>query len=384
LRGSCAVATNRADRNRNREAPMITIRSVEALEPGQVIWDDKVIGFGARRQLDAIAYVIKYRVHGKQRFVTLGRHGVLTPDQARREAKRLLGEAAGGNDPARDKSTALGKVIEEYLRYAEKTQRPSTYGDTKRYLKVNWEPLHGCPIAKLKRRDVAKELARIEANHSPTVAARARAALSAFFNWAIGEGYDLVANPVTGTNRPSEPKSRERVLTDDEIKLVWSTSGDDDYGRMVKLLLLTGQRRDEVGRMSWDEIDLDRRLWTIPDWRTKNRQEQIVPLTDEVLSLLPERRDGFVFGNGQGFSGWSKAKSRTFPDLEFRHHDLRRTCATVLADRLGVLPHIVEAILNHISGHKAGVAGVYNRAKYLPQMREALDLWAKHIAAITA
>jgi integrase len=374
---------------------MITIRSVDALEPGQVIWDDKVIGFGARRQLNAVAYVIKYRVHGKQRFVTLGRHGVLTPDQARREAKRLLGEAAGGNDPARDKSTALGKVIDKYLEYAEKTQRPSTYGDTKRYLKVNYESLHGCPIAKLKRRDVTKELAKIEAKHGPIVAARARAALSAFFNWAIGDGYDLVANPVTGTNKPPEPKSKERVLSDTELTEIWSACGDDDYGRIVRLLMLTAQRRDEVGGLMRSEIIGD--LWTIPGERTKNHQEHKVPLSAPALEIIEKalgstNRD-FAFGSGprkngdkdRGFSGWSKSKAELDKQIsvtDWTLHDLRRTAATVMADKLGVLPHIVEAILNHISGHKAGVAGIYNRARYLPQMRESLDKWAAHIAGI--
>src|SRR5262245_2944043 len=113
----------------------ITMRSVQALKPGEVIWDNRVPGFGARRQQNAVAYILKFRLHGVQRFVTLGRHGVLTPDEARRKAKRMLGSAAGGSDPATPKGDAIGAVANEYLAWAEKNQRPSSYGDTERYLR---------------------------------------------------------------------------------------------------------------------------------------------------------------------------------------------------------------------------------------------------------
>src|SRR6516225_4187443 len=106
---------------------MITIRTVQSLKPGAIIWDKKLPGFGARRQRDAVAYVVKYRVNGKQRFVTLGRHGALTPDSARRKAKQILGAVAGGDDPAATRSDAVGKVIEDYLAWAEPRLRPSSF-----------------------------------------------------------------------------------------------------------------------------------------------------------------------------------------------------------------------------------------------------------------
>ena len=129
-------------------------------------------------------------------------------------------------------------------------------------------------------------------------------------NWAIGEGV-AETNPVTGTNRAS-PVSRDRVLTDDELRAVWSACRDDDYGRIVRLLLLTGQRRDEVGGMRWAELDFDRGLWIIPGPRTKNSREHIVPLSAPMLSLIPDRDPArqAVFGHPhRGFSGWSKAKA---------------------------------------------------------------------------
>jgi integrase len=398
----------------------ITIRAVQALKPGETIWDaghnEAVRGFGIRRQRGDAVYVIKYRVFGRQRFVTIGRHGSpWTPETARREAKRLLGLVASGKDPQTEKAEArakaadtLGKVADDYLKYAKKKQKPRSYAETKRHLLINWKPLHVASVFHLHRRHIAARLAQIETERGAVSAARARAALSAMFNWAMREGFEIPANPVFGTNRPTEPKSRQRVLTDDELAEIWATCRDDDHGRIIKLLALTGQRRDEVGGMRWSEIDEDKKLWTIPGTRTKNHRAHIVPLSDSALALVaasPRRTDrDYVFGEGprrngddqRGFSGWSKAKAaldqrilearqRTDPKakrLPWRLHDLRRTCATVMADRLGVLPYIVEAVLNHVSGHKAGVAGVYNRAQYEGEVRDALTKWAEHVSGI--
>ena len=152
---------------------------------------------------------------GEQRFVTIGRHGApWTPDQARREAKRLLGLVADEKDPAAEKKEAkanatdtLFKIANEYLRYAQRKQRPRSYTETKRHLLTNWKPLHAVSVFHLRRRQVAGRLREIETESSPTTAARARTALSAMFNWAIREGLDIAANPVFGTNRPAEPRA---------------------------------------------------------------------------------------------------------------------------------------------------------------------------------
>jgi integrase len=230
------------------------------------------------------------------------------------------------------------------------------------------------------------------------------------FNWAIREGLDIPANPVLGTNRPAQPRSRERVLTDRELGEIWTALGDDDYGRIVKLLVLTAQRRDEVGGMRWTELDSDMNVWTIPSTRTKNHREHTVPLTEVALALIPARRESrdHLFGDGprrkgdsyRGFSGWSKSKAaldarilaarqkaadtrvEAKPLPDWRLHDIRRTAATMMADRLGVLPHIVEAVLNHVSGHRAGVAGVYNLARYKVEIRAALRGWADYVNGI--
>jgi integrase len=364
----------------------INLRAVGGLGPKATIWDDAVKGFGARRQTsDAVTYVLKYRAAGRQRFFTIGRHGSpWTPDTARREAKRLLGLVASGADPAdeRGASSSLKALCDAYLVVAKARQRPRTYLETQRHLLVAWGPLGQLPLPEVSRRAVAERLAAL----GPGVTAiRARAALSACFVWAIREGL-AEANPVAGTNRPPEPRSRERVLSDGELAAIWRACGDDDYGRIVRLLALTAQRRDEVGAMRWDEI-VDG-VWTLPRTRTKNHREHTLPLSEAMLALLPDPREGreFVFGAGAGaFSGWSQSKARLDARAGvagWRLHDLRRTAATVMADRLGVMPHIVEAVLNHVSGHKAGVAGVYNRATYRAEMRRALEAWGEHVAMV--
>jgi integrase len=387
----------------------ITIRAVQALQPGATIWDaghrEAVRGFGVRRQLGAPVYVIKYRVLGKQRFLTIGPHGApWTPDKARREAKRLLGLVAEGKDPADARAQArlaaadtLRKVADAYLNHAKQKQRPRTYSEIERYLLVVWKPLHRVPIFDIRRRHIASRLAEIETQRGAVSAARARTALSAMFNWAIREGFDLPANPVLGTNRPVQPKSRDRVLTDAELSAIWRACRDDDYGRIVRLLILTAQRRDEVGGMRRSEIDPAGARWIIPGSRTKNHRDHSLPLSGPALALieasLQQTNRDFAFGLGphRGFAGWSKSKAAidarisaaSGPVPAWTIHDLRRTAATIMADRLGVLPHIVEAILNHISGHRAGVAGVYNRARYEAEVREALQRWADYVEGIT-
>jgi integrase len=390
----------------------ISIRAVEALGPGDALWDAEhksaVRGFGVRRQRDAATYVVKYRVAGRQRFLTIGPHGApWTPEKARREAKRLLGLVAEGRDPADERAQAaqqaadtLGLLVDQYLGHAKQKQKPRTYVETERHLRVAWKPLHRQSIFSLSRRHIATRLGALAAERGPIAATHARAALSALFNWAIAEGYEIGANPVLGTNRPSAGKARDRVLTDAELRAIWLACDDDDYGRMVRLLMLTAQRRDEVGGMRWPELSDG--TWTIPGARTKNHREHSLPLSGAALALIeaqPRRNDrDFVFGDGprksgdrhRGFSGWSKSKAaldariaaKGEPLPHWTIHDLRRTSATVMADRLDVLPHIVEAILNHVSGHRAGVAGVYNRARYAGEMREALDRWAQEVLRI--
>ena len=235
---------------------------------------------------------------------------------------------------------------------------------------------------------VAAELRTISKERGAFAADRGRSTLSAFFGWAIGEGI-VETNPVVGTNKQSKNVSRERVLTDAEIVAIWNAAPANDFGRIVKLLMLTGQRRDEIADLQWAEIVED--AIALPAARTKNSRPHDVPLSPQAQAVLAECVErvgrGYVFGRGEaGFSGFGKAKERLDEAsgvTGWTLHDLRRTAATRMAD-LGVQPHVIEAILNHISGHKGGVAGIYNRSTYAAEKRAAMMLWGNHIRILLA
>jgi integrase len=344
--------------------------------------------------------VLQYRPIGQRnaKRITLAAVDALSLDEARREARKLLAKALTGTDPHAEKAAAkaqaaetLGAVADVYLRHCEKHQKPGTFYQTKLHLTKHWAPLRPLPFRKVRRADVAARLNQLRETSGGVSANRSRSALSAMFAWAIGEGLtDL--NPVVGTHKPAKEAPRERVLTDSELAAIWGACRDDAYGRIVRLLMLTAQRREEVGGITDAELDLNRALWSLPAARSKNKREHIIPLSQPAVAILRDapRLVGreFVFGEGAGgFSGWSRAKAALDARLKaagtplapWTLHDLRRTAATVMADRLGVLPHVIEAVLNHVSGHKAGVAGTYNRATYASEKRDALDRWAQFL-----
>ena len=212
------------------------------------------------------------------------------------------------------------------------------------------------------------------------------------FAWAIGERTKhLKANPVNGTAKVEEGETRDRVLNDKELVAIWNAAPKNGYGRIVRLLMLTGQRREEIGGLRWSEINTEKKQIELQAERTKNSRPHDVPLSQmalDVLGNIPRIRGREqVFGEGEGgYSGWSRSKGRIDAVAKvksWRLHDLRRTCATGMAD-LGIQPHIIEAVLNHVSGHKAGVAGIYNRSAYTSEKRAALELWSNHVQAITS
>jgi integrase len=377
-------------------------------------FDDDLPGFGLRiRAGGSRTFIVQYRL-GKQTRMTLGSTTVLGLDQARHKAREVLARVRLGNDPQaeklqarQDNAATFSTFIEPYLSRKEKELKRRSFVEIARQLRRDWQPLHGIPLRKLARVDVAGQLTQLAESNGPVASDRARAALSAFFTWAMKEGL-VDVNPVIATNRPAEPKARDRVLTDTELREVWNACRDDDHGRIVRLLILTGQRREEVSAMAWSEIDIGKALWSLPAERTKNGRPHDVPLSDESLSLIDkisrrEDRD-LLFGEGEGpFSGWSKAKAaldgrvlearreaarnagddlqKVKPIPAWRIHDLRRTAATRMAD-IGILPHVIEAVLNHVSGARAGVAGTYNRSLYAKEKREALTRWANHVSAV--
>jgi integrase len=373
----------------------VTDLTIPAGKPYHIAWDEALPGFGVRINPTGKVWVVQYRAAGKSRRETIGRVDAIPLDEARKRAKASIARAQLGGDPQAEKaeekaraSVTLAAVSEHYLREAKRRLRSRSYETAERYLNSHWAPLGPIALHKVRRAEIASRLSEIAQDHGYHAANGARAALSAFFGWAMGQGLvDL--NPVIGTNKATEELSRDHVLTDAELASVWRACGDDDYGRIVRLLILTGQRREEVGGVMWSEVDLSAALWTIPKRRAKNGREHEVPLAPPALEILTSvpRRDkrALLFGGGEGgFAGWSKAKIALDKRIAesgatirpWRLHDLRRTMATGMGDKLGVLPHVVEAILNHVSGHKAGVAGVYNKATYRREKRDALERWA--------
>lgn len=368
-----------------------------------IVFDEALPGFGLRiRSGGKRSWIAQYRLGSKQRRVTIGTVETLDADEARRRARSALSKVHLGTDPQLEKAEAraqaavtLGSVVDSYLSgYASTRLKPRTFAEVERYLRSHWASLSKLPIRRVERADVAARLGSIAVENGRFASNRARAALGSLYAWAIAEGL-TDANPVVGTRKAVDEIRRDRVLTDEELRLIWRQAGEGDYGAIVRLLILTGQRREEIAAMTWEEVDLERATWRIGGERTKNARAHEVILAQPAMKILATRRrsDGraLVFGSHGPFSGWSKAKasldarmaaaSEGRASASWRLHDIRRTVATRLSD-LGVLPHVVEAVLNHISGHKAGVAGIYNRSSYAAEKRDALTLWGDHVTAL--
>jgi integrase len=280
--------------------------------------------------------------------------------------------------------------------------KPRVFHELQRHFNVHAKPLHSLRLDEIRKAKIAEMLNDIQDKRGPTARNRFRSNLSAFFTWAVAQGF-LETNPVEGTAKAAENGPRERVLTPAELTEVWTALSTDDFSIIVRLLILTGQRREEIGGLRWNEVDLDRDLIVLPPERTKNKRQHELPLSSQAQVILEQRKGVVarfantspVFGEGpNGFVGWGHSKARlderlaaqrkkggTKPLPGWTLHDLRRTAATMMAE-LGVLPHIIEAILNHISGHKGGVAGVYNRARYEDEMRAALCKWADYVEGL--
>jgi integrase len=381
----------------------LTAKIIAGLKLGErsdlIAFDDQLPGFGYRLRRGAggkllKSFVAQYRHAGATRRVLLGPGETLSLEQARRAAKKVLAKAALGEDVqatrnerrAKDRQT-MPHVVSEYL--AAKEWAPKTRAEVSRYLTDAryFGALHRLPVDKVTRKDVAAALIAIGRERGNTTAAVARGVLSAFFSWAMQMGL-AESNPVVGTVR-HEIASRDRVLSDDEIAAVWKASGDDDFGRIVRLLILTACRRSEIGAMCWNEFDGEAGTWTLPKERSKTGHSLTLPLMPsmmEIFTAVPRQMDrDQLFGErADGFTQWSAAKRELDGRLEiepWRLHDLRRSAASKLGD-LGIAPHVVERILGHQSGHRAGTAGVYNKSDYRREVAAALALWHDHIKSL--
>jgi integrase len=365
-----------------------------------IYWDADLPGFGIRlRASGKRSWIIQYRAGHQQRRTSLGDARKVDADLARKEAKRRLAKVELGHDPRAEQIEAkargrltLGSVADQYLDIKKPILRRSSFQASARYLTQHWKPLRNLPVHAVERRDVAARLGEIGKEHGVIAASRARATLSAFFAWSVRQGL-CDSNPCIGTNEPAAGiASRDRMLDDSELAVVWRACGDDSFGKIVRLLLLLGCRRDEAGGLRRDEINTDTGLLRIPGSRIKNHRDLVLPLPPmaiEIIASAPRQGD-HVFGRVGPFCAWSYSKlaldaritaAEGKPLPAWRLHDLRRSCASGLA-RIGIDLPTIEQILNHQSGSFAGIVGVYQRHDFIPEKKLALQRWAQHVASL--
>jgi integrase len=418
-------------------AQRLTDKKLQNLKPPKVgrleIWDpliseDRTLPgtFGIRvTNKGTKSWVVMYRTldaaKGKvlQKRLKLGSYPAMSLAEARTMARDTLLGVSRGNDPSKAKQAAiadrLGAITfaDALDQFIEKYAKRETRGwqETQRVFDKNIKPELGDyrldAVTALQIRDLIEAMAET----APYMANRALAYIRKFFNWAA-ERQMISASPVASIKAPAKEQSRDRVLTDDEIKTVWDVFGAMGwpFGQAFQLLLITGQRRDEVAKMRWEDLDLKSGIWTLPREATKANRLHEVPLSRlalEVLEGAKRTSETYVFStNGKTpISGFSRSKAkadelsaiRQLQDAghdkptenqlaasmlpEWRLHDLRRTVASNMA-KLGVAPHVIEKVLNHSSGAISGVAAVYNRYAYTEEKRAALDTWSRALEAI--
>jgi len=382
------------------------------------VFDDELGGFGLRKFKDGHAsYFVKYNIGRQQRRLTLGRVVRGNLKKMRGFASEVLARARLGQDTvaeqravaAKAATPTLGELVPKYLEVRAagddhmKQLRPSSARMVRHYLEVTWRPLHKRPIDQIIRAEIKAVLDDVARQTGKSTADSARTALSTLFAWAVYSGR-LEQNPVVGLKSYNGNTRRKRVLSEAELAQVYQASCDGgDYGRILRLLILTGCRRQEIGSLSWPKVDLERRLVELPGERVKNNTDHLLPMSEPALAIIedtPQRRreEGcYIFGqdrSAEGFNGWTLSKAALDkritkarggkPQAAWRLHDIRRSVATHLAE-LGIAqPHIIEAILNHQSGHKSGIAGTYNRATYLQEKHDALERWGAHVLELVA
>ena len=388
------------------DAKTVAALDLPADKDDLIVFDADLSGFGyrLRRRRDGgvlCSWVAQYRANGRTRRVTIGAAQKVTPVEARTAARKLLARVELGGDPQGEKAVkrqqaarTVSGAVATYLEAKQAELRPVSYRITKLYLQTGpyFRSLHPLDVSAVTRSDVAPCIRAIERKHSTATAAASRRALSAFFAWCIAEGLmGDAANPVDGSHRPADPRPRGRVLSGAELAAIWRVCEDDDYGRIVRLLILLGSRRQEVGGMRWSEVDVAAGTWTLPKERSKNHREHAIALPAAALGIieLVQRSDrDHLFGDraSSGFTAWSTAKRELDRRLggsvkDWRVHDIRRGVATGMAD-IGIEPHHIEACLNHYGGHRRGPHGVYNKSVYARAVQDALTRWSEHVLAL--
>ena len=383
--------------------PAIRAAVAAAGAADRFIWSQEVPGFGLRARGGKATWIHQYRDSaGETRRLRLGAWPALSYAGALEAVQRNVARITLGEDPAAARDTAreiakgadrIGTLIERFLAAPPRPWKPRTAENMRHYLGRLCAPLHGRTTLTLAAADVRDLLAQLAVESGPVSRNRVRSALVTWARWAAGYGYiqPEVAGGIVMLPKLAET-ARDRVPGKREIRALWRAAGDDDYGRIVKLLILTACRRNEIAGLKAGEIDRAGKRITVPPDRTKTGEAHDVPLTAAVLELLPEARKGrqHLFGEGEGdtaFSGWSRCWERTWRRIieadadmpPFTLHDLRRGFSTWANDQKDSDHIAIEAVLGHSIG--SGSSGVYNRSTMLAKKRTALTAWQRQVAA---
>lgn len=356
------------------------VRSLKPTDGRYRVWDKKTPGFGVSINGGSKSWVVMF---GERRQLkVLGRYPDLSLSEARVVARKALARA-----PIRESGEAiiLMKAASAFLTACQQRVKPRTTTDYRRFLERYLVPKLGSrELRTIGTKDVIPIIDALkdtpsEQNHAHTI-------FSVFFSWCVRR--DLMdVNPIARLNLPSRIKTRSRTLNDSELKKVWQASGDRTFGLIVRLCILLGQRRSEIGMLRWEWIDREKRLITFPATVMKNNLQHTIPygdMAEKIFSEVP-RLSQFLFpgrDDNETFQGWAKSKR----ELNLRSgvsdwtlHDLRRSFATNLA-ALGIPIHVTEKLLSHVSGTMGGIVGIYQRHDFMREMRDAIRTWETKLA----
>ena len=362
-----------------------------------VYWDSGCPGFGVKiTPKGRKVFIVLYRAGGagsRLRKYTIGPYGRVTLHQARTAALRIFAARTEGRDPAAEKQQARRRLVvdrvEDLVEHfiTEHVSKIRSAREISRLLRREVIPSWGAhSVHDIGKRQVIELVTEVAARGTPSAANKLLKMIKAFFGWCVGRAI-LDVSPANGLTAPAREKARDRVLGDDELARVLLAARriGYPYGGIVELLALTGQRREEVAQLTWDEVDIAHCTWELPASRTKNGKSHIVHLSKVAIAVLNRTPTVgnfvFAFSGAKPFQSFSAAK-RELDKLsevsDWRLHDLRRTCVSGMA-RLGVAPHVADKVLNHQAGTISGVAAVYQRHEFLGERKDALERWGAHI-----
>ena len=362
-----------------------------------VYWDSGCPGFGVKiTPKGRKVFIVLYRAGGagsRLRKYTIGPYGRVTLHQARTAALRIFAARTEGRDPAAEKQQARRRLVvdrvEDLVEHfiTEHLSKIRSAREISRLLRREVIPSWGAhSVHDIGKRQVIELVTEVAARGTPSAANKLLKMIKAFFGWCVGRAI-LDVSPANGLTAPAREKARDRVLGDDELARVLLAARriGYPYGGIVELLALTGQRREEVAQLTWDEVDIAHCTWELPASRTKNGKSHIVHLSKVAIAVLNRTPTVgnfvFAFSGAKPFQSFSAAK-RELDKLsevsDWRLHDLRRTCVSGMA-RLGVAPHVADKVLNHQAGTISGVAAVYQRHEFLAERKDALERWGAHI-----